>query len=126
MDIIKIAVLVLVTVVMVNSIPTFSREITILITFSGCIVVLLYTINTVFTAIEHIKEISSKMSFDGIDIVIKAVGIGFVTQFVADISLDFGNKTLSNQMIFAGRTCILILMMPYFLKLLEIIQRLTN
>lgn len=126
MEIIKIAMIVLVTVIIVNSIPTFNREITILITFSGCIVVLLYIVNIVVPAVEYVKDTVTKMSFDGMDIVTKAVGIGFITQFVSDISLDFGNKTLSNQMIFAGRVCILILTMPFFYKLFEIIHRLIN
>ena len=42
MEIIKIGLLVLFTVILVNGLPTFSKEISMLITISSCIVVLLY------------------------------------------------------------------------------------
>lgn len=124
MEIIKLSVFVLIVVIVINSIPTFSREISILLTFSCCIVVLLYTTKEIIPAVEYIKNIAETIAFEGIDVVLKAVGVGFITQFVSDIAADSGNKTLANQMIFAGRVCILLLAMPVFLQVFEIIGQL--
>jgi len=126
MEIIKIGTVILVTVVIVNCLPTFNKEISTLISFSCCIVILLYIINMVIPAVEQIRNISEKISFDGIDVVMKAVGVGFVTQFVSDIVTDSGNKALSNQMIFAGRICVLMMAVPVFLQVFRIIEKLLN
>lgn len=124
MEIIKISILVIIAVVLVNSLPTYSREISIITTFSCCIVVLLYISKAVIPAVDYIKNIIQTVSFENYDIVFKAVGIGFVTQFVSDIAADLNNKALANQMIFAGRVCIILLAMPVFLQIFEIIERL--
>lgn len=124
MEFFKIAILILIVVVMVSSIPTFSKEITIIITSASCIVVLLYILRQASGAIDYVKNIAERMSFTGIDVILKAVGIGFITQFVSDMALDCNNKSLSNQIIFAGRITVLLLAMPVFLQVFEIIERL--
>lgn len=124
MEFVKIAAVILITVILVSSLPTFSKEISILITISCCIVVLLYTVKEAIPAIKYIQSVANLISFKGLDIVLKAVGIGFVTQFVSDIAIDCNNKALSNQMVFIGRVAILILAMPVFLQVFEIIERL--
>lgn len=125
MEIIKISMLVLVSVVLINSIPTHSKEISIFTTFACCTVVLLYILQQIVPAIEYIKSIANNVTFNNLDIIIKAVGVGFITQFVSDTALDFNNKTLSNQMIFAGKVCIFLLAMPVFLEIFKIVEQLT-
>lgn len=125
MDIIKISLLILITVLLVNSLPAYNREISIITTISCCIVVLLYILKNVVFAVEYIKNIAETLGFSDIKVVLKAVGIGFITQFVSDTAIDCNNKSLSNQVIFAGRVAVLILAMPLFLKIIEIIGQLT-
>ncbi len=124
MEFFKIAILILIVVVMVSSIPTFSKEITIIITSASCIVVLLYMLRQASDTIDYVKNIAERISFTGVDIILKAIGIGFITQFVSDMALDCNNKSLSNQIIFAGRITVLLLAMPVFLQVFEIIERL--
>lgn len=124
MEIIKLSIMVLIVVMTVNSIPTFSREITVITTFACCIVVLLYIIKTVSPAVEYIKNITESISFEGTDVIFKAVGVGFITQLVSDIASDNGNKALANQMAFAGKVCILLMAMPVFIRIFEIIGQL--
>ena len=126
MEILKLGALILVVLIVSGAIPVLSKEIALFMTFSCCIVVLLYIFNNIVPSVNYIKDIAENISFNRLDIIIKAVGIGFVTQTVSDLALDFNNKTLSNQMVFAGRVCILILAMPVFLDVFKIIEKLTN
>lgn len=126
MEILKLGALVIVVVFLVNSIPTFSREISVMITVLCCTVVLLYIVKMIVPEMEYIKNMAQKISFGGTDVVLKAVGVGFITQFVSDVAADCNNKALANQMIFAGRVCVLVLAMPVFIQVLEIIEHLTN
>ena len=124
MEILKICVLVLVAVFVAGCIPTFSKEISILLTFFCCTVVLLYILKQVTPAVEYIRNMAQSINFAGTEVVFKSVGVGFVTQFVSDTASDCGNKALANQMIFAGRICILMLAIPVFQQVFEIIERL--
>ena len=126
MEILKLGALILVVLIVSGAIPVLSKEIALFMTFSCCIVVLLYIFNNIVPSVNYIKDIAENISFNRLDIIIKAVGIGFLTQTVSDMALDFNNKTLSNQMVFAGRVCILILAMPVFLDVFKIIEKLTN
>ena len=126
MEILKLGALILVVLIVSGAIPVLSKEIALFMTFSCCIVVLLYIFNNIVPSVNYIKDIAENISFNRLDIIIKAVGVGFVTQTVSDMALDFNNKTLSNQMVFAGRVCILILAMPVFLDVFKIIEKLTN
>ena len=126
MEIFKLGLLIVTVLVLSGGIPAFSKEITIFMTFSCCIVVSLYTLNRIIPAVNYIKNIAQIISFDGLDIIIKFVGVGFVTQIVSDMALDNNNRTLSNQMVFAGRVCILMLAMPVFMDVFKIIEKLIN
>jgi len=125
MEIIKIAVLILAAVIISNAIPTLSKEISVMIAFGCCTVVLLYIIDAVAPAVEYVKSIAKNIEFEGADIVLKAVGVGFITQFVSDTALDCNNKALANQMVFAGRVCILVIAVPVFMEIFKIIEFLT-
>lgn len=126
MEIFKLGLLIVTVLVLSGGIPAFGKEITVFMTFSCCIVVLLYTLNQIIPAVNYIKNIAQAISFDGLDIIIKSVGVGFVTQIVSDMALDNNNRTLSNQMVFAGRVCILMLAMPVFMDVFKIIEKLIN
>ena len=54
-------------------------------------------------------------------ILYKAMGIALVTEIVRDIAADSGNKSLSNQMIFAGKAAILLIALPVYIQVLEIL-----
>ena len=123
MDFIKICLVVLFVVIFVNGLPTFSREISIFVTISCCIVILLYIVQKAIPALEYIKNIAEMTESEDIKVIIKAVGIGFLTQFVADMALDCNNRLLSNQIVFAGRIAVIILSLPVYLKIFEIIER---
>lgn len=126
MEILKLASIILITIMLINGLPTFSKEISVLIILSSCIVVLLYTVQMIIPAVEYIKKISENIAFEGTDIILKAIGIGFITQFVSDMASDCSNKALANQMIFAGRVAVLLLAMPVFIRIFEIIERLVD
>ena len=126
MEFLKIAALIFITVIIVTSIPTFSKEITILITVCSCLVVVLLVIEEVKPVIEYLKSLANLISFSSIEVIMKAVGVGFVTQFVSDIAIDCSNKSLSNQMILIGRVTVLIISMPIILEVFKILERLVG
>lgn len=126
MEIFKLSAIILTAVIVVGALPTFSKEISLIITLSCCTVILLYILKMIVPVVEYVRDLTRNIYFDRFDVVLKAVGVGLITQFVSDTALDCGNRSLANQMIFAGRICVLMLAIPVFVQVLEIIERLTN
>ncbi|MBR5306828.1 MAG: hypothetical protein IKU47_07890 [Oscillospiraceae bacterium] len=126
MEIFKLAAIILTAVIVVGALPTFSKEISLIITLSCCTVILLYILKMIVPVVEYVRELTRNIYFDRFDVVLKAVGVGLITQFVSDTAIDCGNRSLANQMIFAGRICVLMLAIPVFVQVLGIIERLTN
>ena len=126
MEIIKIAVLILTVVIISAGLSTGNKEIAVITTICCCIVVLLYVLKMTEPAIDYIKIIAERLSFDNLDIILKAVGIGLITQFVSDTAIDCGNKALANQMVFAGRICVLVVSIPAILEVLKIVENLMD
>ena len=126
MEIFKLSAIILTAVIVVGALPTFSKEISLIITLSCCTVILLYILKMVVPVVEYVRELTRNIYFDRFDVVLKAVGGGLITQFVSDTAIDCGNRSLANQMIFAGRICVLMLAIPVFVQVLGIIERLTN
>lgn len=126
MEIFKLAAIILTAVIVVGALPTFSKEISLIITLSCCTVILLYILKMIVPVVEYVRDLTRNIYFDRFDVVLKAVGVGLITQFVSDTAIDCGNRSLANQMIFAGRICVLMLAIPVFVQVLGIIERLTN
>ena len=71
-----------------------------------------------------LETISSRLSNSGIEteyfkIALKAVGIAYVTDFVADASRDAGQTSIAAKAELAGKAAIFILSVPLLLSVLE-------
>ena len=121
MDIIKIALIILVAVITISCLPLFEKPIGATITIATSIIVLWFIINTITPIILNIKSIFDSSSGADLSVIYKAMGISLLTQFVADISMDNGNKALANQMIFTGKLAIIVLALPVYFQVLEVL-----
>lgn len=75
-------------------------------------------INDVFSA--------SGMSESYLAVLLKCVGICFLTEFTCDTCKDAGQAALSNIVLFSGRIMILFSALPLFSKLLDMVTKLTG
>ena len=126
MEIIKIALIILVAVITVSCLPVWEKSIVSAISISVSLIVLWFVINTVLPIVIEIKSVFNSWITTDLSVVFKAMGISLITQFVADLAIDNGNKTLANQMIFAGKIAIVVLAMPVFLQVLKILGRIVK
>ena len=126
MEIIKIALIILVAVITVSCLPVWEKSIVSAISISVSLIVLWFVINAVLPIVIEIKSVFNSWITTDLSVVFKAMGISLITQFVADLAIDNGNKTLANQMIFAGKIAIVVLAMPVFLQVLEILGRIVK
>ena len=76
------------------------------------------------TVLEPIKQISEKLSNSGIEteyfkIALKAVGISYITDFIADACRDVGQATIASKAELVGKTAIFLLSVPLLMSVLE-------
>ena len=121
MDILKIAGIIIVTVILISSIPFYDKNIKNIIMIFSCIAISLYIINSFRNDFIQVKSFIETIGFGDYSILYKAMGIALVTEIVRDIAADSGNKSLSNQMIFAGKAAILLIALPVYIQVLEIL-----
>ena len=121
MEILKIAGIIIVTVILISSIPFYDKNIRNIIMICSCIAISLYIINSFRNDFIQVKSFIETIGFGDYSILYKAMGIALVTEIVRDIAADSGNKSLSNQMIFAGKAAILLIALPVYIHVLEIL-----
>ncbi|MDY2861993.1 MAG: SpoIIIAC/SpoIIIAD family protein [Oscillospiraceae bacterium] len=121
MEILKIAGIIIVTVILISSIPFYDKNIRNIIMIFSCIAISLYIINSFRNDFIQVKSFIETIGFGDYSILYKAMGIALVTEIVRDIAADSGNKSLSNQMIFAGKAAILLIALPVYIQVLEIL-----
>lgn len=121
MEILKIAGIIIVTVILISSIPFYDKNIRNIIMIFSCTAVSLYITNSFRNDFIQVKSFIETIGFGDYSILYKAMGIALVTEIVRDIAADSGNKSLSNQMIFAGKAAILLIALPVYIQVLEIL-----
>ncbi len=123
MDFLKIDALILFTAFIISSLPLYDKSLTVLISLCASAIVLINIINAVSPVISEIRSIFTDSYFGDISIVFKAMGISLITGFVNDMATDSGNKALANQIVFAGKIAILVLAMPVFMQVIDLINQ---
>lgn len=93
-----------------------------LIATSGCIL-LVMLINSFLPAVYEIGSIITKAGVrqEYFTILLKALGICYITQFAGDLCRDSGQTSLAGKIDLAGKVAIVILALPVIKNIIEII-----
>lgn len=121
MDVFKILAVCLITAVISVLLSQYKKEYAVFAAVGGGIIILIYIIRAIYPAIEFIK---TKLYDCGINteyfkVAVKALGIGYITGFIADVCRDSGQTGLAAKAEFAGKCAIFILTVPLIMSVLE-------
>ncbi len=99
-------------------------ELSFAVTVTGVIVILLFIVNYMKTTLVFLTEISGMTGLDNglIKILLKIVGIGYLTEFSAGILNDFGSNAVADKVILAGKLTMLFLAIPVIKTLLQLMK----
>ncbi len=126
MDIIKIVGIGLITVIASMLVKPMKPEISIIIGLCGGILILSQTINYILDIVNAFTNIVEKtgLDFGLLKIVLKIIGVGYLTEFSASLCSDAGSSSIADKILFAGKIIILFIALPIVTKILEIIMEL--
>ena len=114
MEIFKILAICIITAVLAVVLKQQKGEYSLMVALAGGTVVILYIIKGVLSPIEYINDrlLKSGINTEYFAVALKALGISYVTGFIADICRDSGQASLASKAELAGKCAIFIISVP--------------
>ncbi len=99
-----------------------------ILTVCAASILITYMAGALIEAVSGIKEIfdQSGMSESYIVLLMKCVGLCFLTEFTCDTCKDAGQAALSSVVLFGGRISVLITALPLFSQLINTVTELSG
>ena len=99
-------------------------ELSFAVTVTGIIVILMFIVETMQGTITVLSEIAHISGIENglIKILLKIVGIGYLTEFSAGILNDFGSNAVADKVVLGGKLAILVISVPVFQGVLTLIK----
>lgn len=121
MDLVKILGFCLITAILCLVLKERKSEYALLISIAGGVLIVAFLLKNIFIPL---KLIDQKIESYGIEsdyfkIALKALGIGYVTSFIADSCRDCGQANLALKAELAGKCAIFLLSVPLILSVME-------
>ncbi len=126
MEIIKILGVAFVTAIVSVLLRSTKPELSFAVTVTGIIVILLFLAEriqvtlTAFTALADVAGVENGL----LKLLLKIIGVGYITEFGAGILNDFGSNAVADKVILGGKITIIALSLPIIENLLRLAQRL--
>lgn len=126
MSIIQIALIGIVCVLVALQFKYVKGEYAALIMIVSGLFIFGFGISKMGQIFDTVKLLKDKLSVSNeyISVLVKIVGISYICEFAADICKDSGFGTISNQIQIFGKLSILVVSLPVFMNLLDVIWRL--
>lgn len=101
-----------------------NKDFAVLLSMTACCVILLYAANSMNAVMAFVEElyVLSNLNIDFIVILLKAVGIGFITEISVLICSDSGYSAIGKTIQIIGVFAILWISLPLFTSLLDLLN----
>ena len=123
-EIFKIIGVAFITAVTAILLKSTKPELSFAVTITGVIVILLFIMDSlqsvlsVFASITQIAGLHNGL----LKLLLKIVGVGYITEFGAGILNDFGSNTIADKVILCGKIIVVLLSVPIIESLLEMMK----
>lgn len=123
MGIMQTGILVICVVLMAVQFKSLKPEYGIYMTIAAALVLFFYSLSRMKVIFDAVNTLKSYINLDGyLPIIIKIVGISYISEFASDICKDSGYGTIGNQIQIFGKLSILAVSMPVFQALFKTID----
>ena len=124
MEILKIIGVAFVTSIATILLKGTKPELSFAVTVTGVIVILLFIIDSMQTTLGIFSQLAELTGVENglIKILIKIVGVGYLTEFAAGILNDFGSSAVADKVVLGGKIAIILLALPIMQGLVQMIR----
>ena len=123
-DLVKIIGAAFVTAIAGILLKNTKPELSFAVTVTGIIVILLFVVDILKDSLGVIAEVVSLTGIENglVRVLLKIVGIGYLTEFSVGILQDFGVSSVADKVSLAGKLTILVLSLPVVESLLLLLK----
>ena len=124
MEIFKIIGVAFITAITSLLLKSTKPELSFAVTVTGVIVILLFLVDALKNTLNVFMVISQMTGIENglLKILLKIVGVGYITEFAAGILKDFGSNAVADKVTLAGKIAIVMLSLPVIESLLTLVQ----
>lgn len=119
----KIIGISLLTTISILLIKPTKPDIALVVGVAGSVIVFFYIIDLLqqaFGLFEYIMQVTN-LDSKLFTILIKIVGVGYITEFSANLCSDSGNSAMASKILLAGKLVIFVMSIPIITSLIELI-----
>ena len=118
----KVSAVGITTLLLTLLVKQYKQEYALAVSLSGGAVIVFMICKEMLSYISVLKGYFLDASLDAniITALIKAVGIGYITEFSAATARDFGQTSLSAKIVFAGKLTVLSMALPFIEELISL------
>ena len=123
MDILRIIGIALITMVATLVVKQIKAEFSIIVSLAGALVILFMIVDGLSSIVDYFNEIIIRTSINSefFTIILKVVGVGYLTEFASNLCVDGGMKSLADKITISGKIIIVVLSLPIITGLLDIV-----
>ena len=122
--IVKITAIALITIFISSSLKSYNKDFSSFVSIAGGVIIFLFCVDEITNIISYFVEMYELVNFDYeyFSLIFKIIGVGYITEFTADIAEDFGNKTVSSRVVLGGKIIICGMSIPVIKSLLALLS----
>ncbi len=121
--ILKIVIIAIICIFLSSVIKQYNSEIASIISVCGGVIVFIFVCDEMKGVIDFLLSMNDFVSInsDVLKMLIKVVGVGYITEFTADIAEDFGNKVIASKVLLGGKVVVCAMTIPVIKELLSML-----
>lgn len=121
---IKICAIAVISIIIIALVRQYKPELTVGVSVCASIIMLLFVMSSLKDGFEFISNIYNQLSYgkEYFPIILKVLGIAYVTEFAVALCNDAGEKSIGNKVELAGKIAIFFAAIPIFVSLLELLN----
>ncbi len=119
----KIIIIALITLFLSITIKQKSPEFSVVINVTGGLLILFFCFDYLSEVLSFYSSLGSSVNIDSniIKIAFKIISVGFLTEFVSDLAVDFGNSSIASKVVFGGKVVICLITLPVVKELISLL-----
>ena len=119
----KILCVALVTIIASSVIKQYKPDLGVLINICGGVLIVIMSAEGLSNIIDSMITLGDGLlvSDTVVNPILKVLGVGYLTEFSADIAEDAGNKSISSKILFGGKIAICVIALPIIINVLKVI-----
>ena len=122
----KICAIGIAALIIISIVKTYKPEFTVEVTLCAGMILLYFIIDSLKDGFGFIADIYEDLSYgkEYFPIILKVLGIAYITEFAAAICQDAGEKSIASKLELAGKISIFFAAIPVFTSLLDLLNSL--